>query len=328
MSWLFSQALVEEFSEVNCLDGAPSVQSSGCPTQVAYCVPDKMMAFSKASRSGMTYKPFPENRGEELLTLYLAGFHAKTSQLPAKEPVSMENDPPCGAIWQGSLMKYDLNTSSWKTVQCSLVEDSTRSLVTLPKSGMTLDGQLWVLPMLERRIKGTGSGWWRTPDTGAGGTSGLLKQGITHRPNGQPIQVRLVNQVNNPHLWATPTVMDHLPARQEEALRRQYDKNRAGRTSHSTLREQVVYPPPKVMWPTPAATDYKGSGKTGTLRDRLDYATERGATKTRVYGEPATTGQLNPNWVEWLMGWPVGWSDLKQLEMDKSRFVPLKLGAT
>jgi len=318
MSWLFSRALVEEYLGASSLNGEQSVQSNGKPTQQAFCAPDKMTAFSRLSRFGMTYKPFPENRGEELLTLYLAGFHAKTSQLPVKDPVLMENDLPCGTTWQGSLMKYDLNMSSWKTVQCSLVEDSTRSLVTLPKSGMTLDGQLWALPMLERRTKGTGSGWWRTPDTGAGGTSGLLKQGITHRPNGQPIQVRLVDQVNNPHLWATPTVMDHLPARQEEALRRQYDKNRAGRTSHSTLREQVVYPPPKVMWPTPAATDYKGSGKTGTLRDRLDYATERGATKTRVYGEPATTGQLNPNWVEWLMGWPLGWTDLKPLVTDKS----------
>ena len=26
------------------------------------------------------------------------------------------------------------------------------------------------------------------------------------------------------------------------------------------------------------------------------------------------TGQLNPSWVEWLMGWPVGWTDLKPLE--------------
>jgi hypothetical protein len=24
-------------------------------------------------------------------------------------------------------------------------------------------------------------------------------------------------------------------------------------------------------------------------------------------------GQLNPNWVEWLMGWPIGWTDLKPL---------------
>jgi hypothetical protein len=26
-------------------------------------------------------------------------------------------------------------------------------------------------------------------------------------------------------------------------------------------------------------------------------------------------GPLNPNWVEWLMGWPIGWTDLKPLEM-------------
>jgi hypothetical protein len=29
------------------------------------------------------------------------------------------------------------------------------------------------------------------------------------------------------------------------------------------------------------------------------------------------SGQLNPNWVEWLMGWPIGWTDLKQLGMDR-----------
>lgn len=30
-------------------------------------------------------------------------------------------------------------------------------------------------------------------------------------------------------------------------------------------------------------------------------------------------GQLNPTWVEWLMGWPIGWTDLKPLETDKFR---------
>ena len=30
-------------------------------------------------------------------------------------------------------------------------------------------------------------------------------------------------------------------------------------------------------------------------------------------------GSLNPTWVEWLMGWPLGWTDLKPLEMDKFR---------
>ena len=28
-------------------------------------------------------------------------------------------------------------------------------------------------------------------------------------------------------------------------------------------------------------------------------------------------GKLNPQWVEWLMGWPMGWTGLQPLEMDK-----------
>jgi len=80
MSWLFSQALVEEYSEGISLDGAQFAQSSGKPTQQAYCAPDKMTAFSRLSQFGMTYKPLTESRGEELLTLYLEDFRAKTSQ--------------------------------------------------------------------------------------------------------------------------------------------------------------------------------------------------------------------------------------------------------
>lgn len=64
-----------------------------------------------------------------------------------------------------------------------------------------------------------------------------------------------------------------------------------------------------MKWPTPCATDYKGSGKNGVLRDRLDYAVERGATKSKFYSQ-RTDGKLNPAWVEWLMGFPIGWTDL------------------
>ena len=28
-------------------------------------------------------------------------------------------------------------------------------------------------------------------------------------------------------------------------------------------------------------------------------------------------GKLNPQWVEWLMGWPIGWTDCEPLETDK-----------
>ena len=70
---------------------------------------------------------------------------------------------------------------------------------------------------------------WRTPDTGAGGAPGLLKMGQTKRANGQPVRVRLADQIG---------------------------------------------------------------------------------------------GQLNPSWVEWLMGWPIGWTALNASATDKSPLPP------
>lgn len=65
-------------------------------------------------------------------------------------------------------------------------------------------------------------------------------------------------------------------------------------------------------WPTPTASASKGSSpasltrKSGAdrSRDRLDHAVMA-----------SDGGQLNPPWVEWLMGWPIGWTELRPLEM-------------
>jgi hypothetical protein len=81
MSWLFSQALVEEYLGESSLDGEQSAPLNGKPTQQAYCAPGKMMDFCLLSQFGMTFKPLMENLGQELLTLYLADFHAKTFPL-------------------------------------------------------------------------------------------------------------------------------------------------------------------------------------------------------------------------------------------------------
>jgi len=64
----------------------------------------------------------------------------------------------------------------------------------------------------------------------------------------------------------------------------------------------------KVKWPTPATRDYKDTGTVYTPirkdgKNRMD-------TLGRV---AANGGQLNPDWVEWLMGWPIGWSSLEPL---------------
>jgi hypothetical protein len=82
MSWLFSQALVEEYLGDICLDGEQFVQSNGSNIQQAYCAPDKMTDFYRVSQFGMMFKPLTESLGKELLMSYLADFPVKTYQPP------------------------------------------------------------------------------------------------------------------------------------------------------------------------------------------------------------------------------------------------------
>ena len=81
--------------------------------------------------------------------------------------------------------------------------------------------------------------------------------------------------------------------------------------------ERYVQQVERKVWPTPTVAMAKGSSggaltrKTGKSRenDRLDYAVE---------GD-AKNGRLNPTWVEWLMGWPLGWTELQPLETGRFR---------
>ena len=176
MSWLMSDAmvrdyaslpcspeLVEEYSGVTSSDGAQSAQSSGNPTQLAYLPPDKMTAFSRLSRFGMTFKPLTADRGETLLMSYLEAFRAKTSQQQDEAPALKESDPECGVIWRESLAKYDQDSSTWKTPQCSLLGDYTEFSETWPRWGSMQDGVSYQRQTLVPPTKETGSGSWPTP---------------------------------------------------------------------------------------------------------------------------------------------------------------------
>ena len=66
--------------------------------------------------------------------------------------------------------------------------------------------------------------------------------------------------------------------------------------------------------PTPCANEDAAGTPAGKMQRMLGNCVEvRGENP-----EDWKRGTLNPTWVEWLMGWPIGWTDLKPLEMDKS----------
>jgi hypothetical protein len=56
--------------------------------------------------------------------------------------------------------------------------------------------------------------------------------------------------------------------------------------------------------PTPCATDHK----TG-YPDSPAGRAQRAQRAKPLRDTAAPGGQLNPTWVEWLMGWPLGWTD-------------------
>ncbi len=80
-----------------------------------------------------------------------------------------------------------------------------------------------------------------------------------------------------------------------------YNRKGASKTSGNGLATWVK------QVPTPTCHDRKG--KSGAKRGK---GATGGPCLTMVVG-----GTLSPMWVEWLMGWPIGWTDCAVLETDK-----------
>jgi len=61
---------------------------------------------------------------------------------------------------------------------------------------------------------------------------------------------------------------------------------------------------------TPRASEYKDVGPVGSKSHTHMHA--RSYLCAIVKESTLPTGKLNPNWVEWLMGFPIGWTELKR----------------
>lgn len=65
-------------------------------------------------------------------------------------------------------------------------------------------------------------------------------------------------------------------------------------------------------WRTPLASDHKNRGARGSASTASRIA--RGKTISLSMQVDDKSGLLNPAWVEWLAGFPIGWTDLEESE--------------
>jgi hypothetical protein len=87
-------------------------------------------------------------------------------------------------------------------------------------------------------------------------------------------------------------------------------QNRLDKGGQLSLPNQVKHYP---VVPTPTSRDWKDNGKSPAELER------NSTTLATIAG-----GSLNPTWVEWLMGYPIGFTALKDSETPSSRKSPTK----
>ena len=288
----------------NFLDGEQSAPLNGKPTQQAYCAPDKMTDFSRLFRFGMTFKPLTDILGEELSMSLVVDFHVKTLVPQEKAQELMENDQECGEKWLASFVKYDPDSSLWRTHQCSLLGDLDEFLETWPQWGLMRDGECWEQQILAQTIRGTESGL--SPN----GVDSFHTPNTTGLDGGSNSRKALKKRL----MFPTPNASDGKGANMKP------DKNGIPHDIQKGYLRGIVK-----VWPTPRASDYKGA----TSPNAMSKAAKRGFNPNLPEATAATTtngGQLNPTFCEWLMGWPLEWTELKPLETDKSHCAPQQHG--
>lgn len=264
--------------------------------------------------------------------------------------VSLGNkkDPPMsdgsGPISLESFAMWNPDSCSWKTSQACLLEGWETYSKTWPTAGTMRNGECFRRLRSALHISESESSSWLTPDVPLGGRTlsarAVDAKGQTDKGKRQ---VGLNNQAKH---WPTARANDwkdsdqprsrrglmpdqHLPAAAKHwptPTASDYGHNRGGsmgrvgpeRPSLSTLVGKT--------WPTPIQSDSKRSGSRNQAGSRAhkgisltDAITSTSSHQARTIPNDGSESSvkrrsLNPQFVEWLMGLPIGWTNSESLE--------------
>jgi hypothetical protein len=203
---------------------------------------------------------------------------------PANPSVSPDDDAVrtttagSGLRYRASFAAYDHATSCWRTFRGFAAKALELFSETWPRAGMTRNGIAYLRPPSAPLTGGTVSGLWPTPVAHDDGNTPEAHMAMKARMPGGPRQtitsLTVMVKAIERGLWPTP---------------RSTDGDRGGR---GDLIQAIRGNPNSHyrLWPTPTANRWDG---------------------LQSHGKNIITGQLNPTWVEWLMGYPADWTFLE-----------------
>lgn len=252
-----------------------------------------------------------ELRTSSQVASHVSHFQTQENDLAPTTPAT------CGPQLSNAFASYDPDTRCWRMSQGWLLADiSGPSWETWQRAGMTVNGEYFPQPNWERRISEIGCGLLPTPtDASKGGGSSRSGDRIDEIPTLQGMARK--------GMWPTPNASDGTGG-----------PGNSGRDGGLNLRTAVK------QWPTPRASEAEHPGRRSNNHNGqkgLAKAVNMWRTPSASVIEPKSNvvkltgrtpqdpqvgladqvgGQLNPDWVEWLMNWPIGWTSLEPLPAD------------
>ena len=164
MSYTYLQEQGEESSAESFADIPASALSKLNLTHEKYCCNGSATESCHVSPFGTMCEHSTANHGEGRLISCAEASRARIFPALEKAQESKETVLECGWKWHESSVKYDRNSRSWKTRQCSLLEGLDEFSETWPKWGMMRDGECWEVNTPAQFIDDTEYGFLPTPN--------------------------------------------------------------------------------------------------------------------------------------------------------------------
>jgi hypothetical protein len=211
-----------------------------------------------------------------------------------------------GASMPVSLANYDPGSSSWKTSQGCLISGWEPFSETWPRSGTMRRGIAYPLPPLAPIIGETVSGLLPTPTTSEHTGPGHAAQGgmnlrtfvasfPTPTAKANMMAPSMQKWAAHRNLWPTPT-----SSLGTKGGRITPQKSREGGTLIEAVSARAFATPTSSPWKSGKASQATHERNSRPLSEQIG-------------------GSLNPTWVEWLMGFPLEWTALKDWATPSSR---------